>query len=230
MPLAAVAVAVAVLLGGAADVQTRRTPAAKKAPQPTVEPAALSCVAPLGTGVMSGREYCDVLAGRDPAEGSRVAIPPHAGVARLTFELHNRHIYSEELIRAGRAYAEYIATIGVLTPNNDLLARAAVTGSFRSPADLLDRIAVGGGSKAVKAVAPIGAETITVEVPEDVTEVSFLGERLTVQRMLGRDVFTTAGRPIAIISNVTVEYTPAPPKPAPRKRAPVKKKRGPKTP
>jgi len=221
------------VLAGPAEAQTRK-PAPKatptKAPATKVEPAALACVAPLGSGVKTERQFCDVLAGRDPAEGSKVTIPPHVGVARLTFDLHNRHIYSEQMVKTGSAYAEYIATIGVLTMNNDLISRAAVTSSFRSPADLVDRIAVGGGSKGVKAIAPIGAETISMEIPGDITEVSFLGERLTVQRSLGRDVFTATGRPVAIISNVTVEYTPVPPKPAPKKKAPAKKKPAPKKP
>jgi hypothetical protein len=34
----------------------------------------------------------------------------------LTFDLHNLHLYSEELVKARRAYARYTATIGVLTP------------------------------------------------------------------------------------------------------------------
>ena len=225
---------VVVTAAGPAYAQTARKPASRPAAQKTpvkkVEPAALSCVASLGTGVRSGREFCDVLAGRDPAEGSRVTLPPHVGLARLTFELHNRHVFSEQQVKAGRAYAEYLATIGVLTLNNDLLSRAAVASSFRTAADLVDRIAVGDGSKAVKAVAPVGSETVSIEIPENVTEVSFLGERLTVQRAYSRDVFTTPGRPIAIVSHVEVEYTPVPPKPAPRKRTPVKKKPAPRTP
>ncbi len=54
----------------------------------------------------------------------------------------------------------------------------------------------------------------------DVTEVSILGEKLSVVRPDGTDQFTSAGRPVATISNVLIEYRPAP---APK--APPKKKR-----
>jgi len=47
-----------------------------------------------------------------------------------------------------------------------------------------------------------------------------LGEKLAVERLDGVDNFTLPGQPVAIISNVTLEYRPAPPKrtPAPRRR------------
>jgi hypothetical protein len=50
--------------------------------------------------------------------------------------------------------------------------------------------------------------------------VSILGEKLAVERLDGVDSFTLPGQPVAIISNVTLEYRPAPPKrtPAPRRR------------
>jgi hypothetical protein len=71
----------------------------------------------------------------------------------------------------------------------------------------------------VKAVAPVGTESIQVEIPANVTEVDLLGEKLVMERIDGRDTFTSPGRPIAIVSNVQVEYKPAPPK----KAAPAKK-------
>jgi hypothetical protein len=234
MHLLALAVAALMLVSSPAFAQTARRaapkPAPPKAPAKKVEPAAVACMAPLGTGVRSQRAYCDVLTGRDPAEGTIVTLPPHVGPATLTFDLHNRHTYSEEQAKAGRAFAEYTATIGLLTRNNDLISRAAINSSFRQPADLVDRIGAGTGATGLKAVAPLGTETISVEIPEGVTEVSVLGERLTVQRFDGRDVFTSPGRPVAIISNLTVEYTPVPPKPAPKKKAPVRKKPAPKKP
>ena len=54
-------------------------------------------------GVKTKASFCFVLAGRDPAAGVLVAIPPHTGEATLLFDLHNRHTYSEEEVRAGRA-------------------------------------------------------------------------------------------------------------------------------
>ena len=43
-------------------------------------------------------------------------------------------------------------------------------------ADLVERITGGAGPGGVKAVAPIGSEPISVEIPPDVTEVALLGE------------------------------------------------------
>ena len=41
--------------------------------------------------------FCDVLTGRDPAGGIIITLPPHSGPVTLSFDLHNRHTYSEEL-------------------------------------------------------------------------------------------------------------------------------------
>ncbi len=153
-----------------------------------------------------------------------MTIPPHRGPVTLSFELHNRHMYSEELIKAKRAFRQYTATIGVLTMDNTLVDRAIIQSEFRTPADVYDRIEGGAGPGGVKAVAPTGSELITMELPDDVgSAVSILGEGLKVKRPDGDDAFTAAGRPIATVSNVMVEYRPAPaPKVAPKK---VPKKR-----
>lgn len=204
------------------DAQTRRsTPQRRTTPaRPVVkrEPAKVVCPATLGTGVTSNRTFCDVLAGRDPAEGILVTVPAHSGTATLVFDLHNRHTYSEEQVQAGEAYAEYTATIGVLTMKNDLLTRAVVYSSFRNAADLLDRVGGGAGPGGVKAVAPTGTETIVVQLPQDVTQVSLLGERLVTRRLTGAETASSAGRPIAVISNVMVEYRPAPARSTTRRR------------
>ena len=101
----------------------------------------------------------------------------------LTFDLHNRHTYSEELIKTNRAYRHYTATIGVLTADNTLLTRAVVQNEFRTAADLVDRVSGGAGPGGVKAVAPTGTESIIVDDPRRPSEsVSILGEKLTVIR------------------------------------------------
>jgi len=100
----------------------------------------VNCPEVLGEGVRTKRQYCDVLTGRDPAGGIMVTLPPHAGPVTLTFDLHNRHTYSEEEVRAKRGYRRYTATIGVLTLDNTLVSRAIVQNEFRTQADLLDRI------------------------------------------------------------------------------------------
>jgi hypothetical protein len=204
---------------------SRKRPPAQKPPALSRAEAALKCPADLGTGVKTRRSFCDVLTGRDPKQGVIVTIPPHRGPVTLSFELHNRHTYSEELIKAKRAYRHYTATIGVLTMDNTLVDRAVVQSEFRTAADLFDRVEGGAGPLGVKAVAPSGAELITMELPADVgDEVSILGEHLKIKRPDGEDFFTAPGRPIATISNVTLEYRPGPaPRKAPVKKTPAKK-------
>ncbi len=182
-------------------------------PPPVTEAAVFDCPSPLGPGIKTRRMFCDVLTGRDPAEGIIITLPPHTGPVTLTFDLHNRHTYSEELLKTNRAYRHYTATIGVLTADNTLLARAVVQNEFRTPADLVDRIGGGAGPGGVKAVAPTGLEAISVTIPAEEQTVSILGEKLAVVRADATtpDTFTVPGRPIAVISNVVVEYRPAPP-------------------
>jgi hypothetical protein len=145
------------------------------------------------------------------------------GDAMIMFDLHNRHMYSEELIRTNKAYRRYTASIGVLTLDNTLISRAVVQSEFRTAGDLVDRITGGAGPGGVKAVAPTGTESIAITIPatEDkvpVDKVSILGEKLAVERLDGVDNFTLPGQPVAIISNVTLQYRPAPPKRAPAKK------------
>jgi hypothetical protein len=201
-----------------------RLPARRSAvPAPPVtktEPAAVKCPNPLGEGVRTQQSYCDVLTGREPADGIIVDLPPHVGPVTLTFDLHNRHMYSEELVKTNRGYRRYTATIGVLTMDNTLLSRAIVQNEFRTASDLIDRIGGGAGPGGVKAVAPTGVESISVTIPADQQSVSILGEKVSVVRLDGVDNFALPGQPVAIISNVMVQYRPAPPKrtPAPRRR------------
>jgi hypothetical protein len=58
----------------------------------------------------------------------------------------------------------------------------------------------------VKAVAPTGLVRIEVTIPGEVDSVAILGENLDVRRLDGHDIFTSPGRPIAIISNVELRY------------------------
>lgn len=215
----------AMLAVPALDAQTRKaTPkkTARKAPEAPLSQAQAEwkCPSELGTGVGTGRRFCDVLTGNDPKAGVIITIPPHRGPVTMSFELHNRHTYSAELVKLKQAYRKYTATIGVLTMDNTLIERAVVQSEFRAEKDLFDRISGGAGPGGVKAVAPSGDEIITIELPADVVdEVSILGERLSVMRPDGNDTFTSPGRPIATISNVMLEYRPGPPP----KKAPAKK-------
>ena len=199
-----------------ADAQTRRRAPAQ--PAPKTEPAVIECPSVLGDGVKTGKSFCDVLTGRDPAAGVIIKLPPHTGDVTLTFDLHNRHTYSEELIKANRAYRHYTTTIGVLTADNTLLTRAVVQNEFRTPADLIDRVSGGAGPGGVKAVAPTGSEPISVTIPAEEQTVSILGEKLSIVGPDGTDNFSAPGRPIAIISNIQVQYRPGPVRRTPARR------------
>jgi hypothetical protein len=227
--LAAAGAAVALVvccLAPAAVAQTKRTtprrPATPPPPATKTEPAMMTCPQVLGEGVRTKRQYCDVLIGRDPAGGILITLPPHSGNPTLTFDLHNRHTYSEELVQANRAYSRYTATIGVLTLDNTLVSRAIVQNEFRTQADLVDRISGGSGPGGLKAVAPTGTETVSIVIPEEAMQVSILGEKLTIVRPDNTDNFNAVGRPMAIISNVMVEYKP-PTARRPARRTPAKK-------
>ena len=221
--LALLPASAAVVARGEPDMQTRppaRRTTAPAQPVTKTEPAAVKCPNPLGEGVRTQQSYCDVLTGREPADGIIVDLPPHVGPVTLTFDLHNRHMYSEELVKTNRGYRRYTATIGVLTMDNTLLSRAIVQNEFRTASDLVDRIGGGAGPGGVKAVAPTGLESISVTIPADQQSVSILGEKVSVVRLDNVDTFMLPGQPVAIISNVMVQYRPAPPKrtPAPRRR------------
>jgi hypothetical protein len=179
----------------------------------------MTCPAPLGVGVKTKASFCEVLAGREPAAGVLIKIPPHRGPATLTFDLHNLHLYSEEQAKAKRAFTRYTATIGVMTMDNTLVNRAVVQSEFRTASDFVDRVGGGAGPGGVKAVAPTGLESIVVSIAEADEQVSLLGEKVTVEAMNSQPAtFSQPGRPIAVVSNVMIEYRPAPPKPAARGR------------
>jgi len=206
---------VAVLLAAAPLAAQRkpaaRKPAAKPVPVPlkTATPD-VRCPSLIGMGVKTVRSFCDVPAGRDPAQGIVITLPPHVGTGSLIFDLHARHVYSEDEMKRGKAYARYRAGIGVLTMKGDLLQRGAVEAEFRSAADLFDRIGGGAGPGSLKAVAPAGREQVYVTVPAAVNEVALLGETLDAVTPAGHETVVMPGRPVAIVSSVLFEYRPAP--------------------
>lgn len=211
-----------VVVAPVASAQTARpAPRRSAAAARKTEAANIVCPAVLGAGLTTKKTYCDVLTGRDPASGIVVTLPPHQGPVTLTFELHNRHTYSEELVKQNRSYRRYTATIGVLTADNTLISRAAVQTEVRTEKELVERIGGGAGPGGIKAVAPTGTEGVRIVIPADEDSVSILGEKLTVLRVDGVDTFSAPGRPIALISDVQVDYQPAVPgrrRPAPKKK------------
>ena len=217
--MAAVVAVLAVPLYSQTRQPARRAPAA---PALTKAAPEMVCPTPLGAGVTTGRVFCDVLTGRDVAGGILIKLPPHRGPVTLTFDLHNRHTYSEEQVKAGRAFTKYTATIGVLTMDNTLISRAVVQSEFRTAADLVERVGGGAGPGGVKAVAPTGTESVSIAIPESEDQVSILGEKLAVERVDGDAAYTQSGRPIADVSNVMIAYRPGPAWPAPRTRKPAR--------
>jgi hypothetical protein len=214
------AIVIALVVAVPLSAQTRKPPVRKPAP-----PAAalkkivpeMTCPTPLGVGLKTKVSYCEVMAGRDPAGGVLIQIPPHKGPAVLSFDLHNLHLYSEEQVKAKRGFSRYTATIGVLTMDNTLISRAVVQSEFRTAVDLVDRVGGGAGPGGAKAVAPTGTEPIAISIPEGEDQVSLLGEKLMVEHIEGAATYTQAGRPIAVVSNLALEYRPGPPPRRPRR-------------
>jgi hypothetical protein len=221
----ALALASAAVSAQSRGTTTRKAPAPAapaKPAAPKTEPAMLMCPQPLGAGVRTMRNFCDVLIERDPLRGIIITLPPHSGPVTLTFDLHNRHLYSEDLVKSGRGYRRYTTSIGVMAMDNTLLSRAAIQNEFRTSADLVDRIP-GTGTGGLKAVAPTGTESVSVTVDAEEEQVSIMGEKLIELGTDGqKNEWTTIDRPIAIISNVMVQYQP--PAPGRRGAAPPKRR------
>ena len=177
----------------------------------------MKCPAVLGTGVKTKRAFCDMLTGEIPGWRADFRAAAQGGRGADVRPPQPSHLLRGE-VRAKKAYAEYTATVGALAPAGELLAGESIYSTFRTEADLVDRVDGGAGPGGVKAVAPTGTELITVSVPADVTQVSILGERLVVKGLEGDESFVSPGRPIAVLSNANVEYTPA--RRRPRRRPP----------
>jgi hypothetical protein len=212
--------------GSIAEGQSKKNKPAPAKPALRTEAAALECPNMLGDGAKSGRRYCDILTATDVKNGTVIQLPRHRGIAVVTVDLHNRQMYSAELERAGRAYTRALATIVAAAPDGTVLQRNAVLSEFRKESDLVERIAGGAGPGGVKAVAPVGTETVSIDVPEEYDAVVLVGESLSVTRIDGNEVVRAPGRPIAVVSNAQVQYQPAPPpKKAPPKKRPARRAR-----
>ncbi len=172
-----------------------------------VESAQVRCPAVLGIGVETDVVFCDVLAQQDPALGITVVLPPRRGAATLSFNLHNRHTYSEDDVRRGRAYTRYLAEVAVASPAGDVLGRRYVLNEFRTAGDLFDRIAGGAGPEGIKAIAPIGEERVSITIPAGLDQVVIVGQTLELTGVDGNlERIWSPGRPVAIISEVQIEY------------------------
>ena len=168
---------------------------------------ALTCAAELGQGIGTKIRFCDVIVGAKPAESVAITIPARRGPARLQFDLHNRIAVPPAGAAPAQVFSKNTAMVAVMGPKGEI-GRAVADVEFRKPGDLFDRIGggVGGGAKTV---APGPATPIDMTVPPGMNAIGIVGVRLKVVTRLGEQTYDTPGRPIAIVSNVRVEYTPA---------------------
>ena len=167
-----------------------------------------ACASDLGTGVKTKRRFCDVVIASNARESVSVAIPSHAGTAALMFDLHNRFTVPPANADAAQSFTRHTALVAVVKPTGEVIERAAVSREYRSVADLFDRIGGAGRGSPPKIVAPGQAQAVRVEIPAGVTAVGIVGTRLEEWRATGRGAFDNPNKPIAMVSNLRLEYVP----------------------
>ncbi len=59
----------------------------------------------------------------------------------------------------------------------------------------------------MKAVAPGAAQAVRVTIPAGVNAIGIVGVKQDIDTRSARASFTTPGRPVAIVSNLRIEYT-----------------------
>lgn len=168
----------------------------------------VKCPASLGNGLKSNRPFCDVVITDKPAEGVGMTIPRHRGASMLHFDLHNRFTVTPDSVQPAQAFARNTAIVAVLGPKGEVVGRGAAVSEFRGAADLFDRIGGGAGPGGVKAVAPGPPTPIDVTIPAAVSTIAIVGVRLEVTNRLGMQSYDTPGRPVAIVSNLRIDYAP----------------------
>lgn len=166
------------------------------------------CTANLGDGVKSKRTFCDALIATTPADSIEITIPPHTGTSTLRFDLHNRFTIPTLAVPGPLTFSRHEAVVAVIRPDGGVIRRAAVSREFRTVADLFDQIGGGGRPGGVKAVAPGPPEAIVVTVPAALSTIGIVGVSLSVQTWSATETFDTPGRPVAMISNVRIQYRP----------------------
>ncbi|HUL72939.1 MAG TPA: hypothetical protein VLT86_07545 [Vicinamibacterales bacterium] len=194
------AVSASVSAGQGGSAATRRAASTKLAKDAT-------CVSALGAGVKTNRSFCDVIIANTPARSVAMAIPPHTGAATLLFDLHNRFSAPAGPTDPAQAFQRHTVVVGVIRPTGEVIDRAAVVGEFRTVQDLFDRI-TGTGPAGVKAVAPGPAQAVRVTIPAGVQAIGIVGIRQDIDTRTAHAAFTTPGRPVAIVSNMRIEYVP----------------------
>jgi len=169
-----------------------------------------TCTADLGTGDRTRRRFCDIVIAQAVPEASLiVSLPPRRGIATLLLDLHNRFAVPPTGDRpVGEMFVRHSALVALVGPDSATLARAAVTREFRTVQDLFDQLSGGGLEGGFKTVAPGPAEPVRFDIPEGVSEVGLVGMRLEELTREGLEWFDAPGRPVALASNIRLEFTP----------------------
>ncbi len=168
-----------------------------------------SCYSDLGQGVTSRRRYCDVMIARTGAASVSMTMPRYSGTATLMFDLHNRFTVPPAGAPPADVFTRAMALVAVVRPMGELIGRAAVRRELRSAQDLFDRIA-GAAPVGVKAVAPGFPEPVRLTLPAGLPSIGIVGVRLEFATLaLPHGIADAPGRPIAIVSNLRIEYVPA---------------------
>ncbi len=194
---AAVTIAAAAAVPGAAQ-RTTVPPTGKVS-------TAAACAADLGAGLKSHRHFCDIAIGARPADGVAMTIPRHTGGATLRFDLHNRFTTPAADTPPAVGFARQEAIVAIVRATGAVIDRVAASSEIRTMQDLFDRLP-GTGPGGVKAIAPGRATPIVVAIPAGVSSLGIVGVRLTVLTRGGTEVFDSPGRPVAIVSNLRIEY------------------------
>jgi len=170
--------------------------------------SSVQCASNLGNGLKTKRAFCDVLVATAPAGSVQITIPAHTGDSTLRFDLHNRFTIPTLNVPGPLTYASHQAIISVIRANGAVIKRAAVAREFRTVADLFDQIGGGSGPGGAKVVAPGAPEAVSVVVPAAVSALGIVGVSLEVATWGGREQFDSPGRPVAMVSNVRIQYRP----------------------
>jgi len=166
------------------------------------------CAADQGVGVKSKRRFCDVIIASTARESVSIALPAHSGPATLLFDLHNRFRVPPAGVDPALAFARHTGVIAVIRLTGEVIERAAVSREYRSPADLFDRLAGAGRGAPPKAIAPGQAQAVRVTIPAGVTAIGIVGTRLEEWSATGRGASDAPNRPIAMVSNLRLEFSP----------------------
>lgn len=201
-----------VLLATVAMAQQRggRATAPAKPPAPAVPVSTVTqagCVSPLGKGVRTSREFCDVIVAATGADSVSMGIPPHGGAATLLFDLHPRFEVTAPDGDPARLFQRHVSVVAIVGPTGDVITTVAAAGEFRSTTDLYDRMA-GAAAGGFKAVAPGMPTPIKVAIPAGVTSIGIVGLRVEIANRIGKQAYPDPGRPVGIVSNWRIEYIP----------------------